>query len=157
MHPNIEQAMKIYQDTIVASPRRGHLSLQVPDVALGNPVPPMIDAPDEWFMRLHCFDGNRGPAGAVAMRPAMPHERFRGALYLTRAGYEANREQLCSEYTSAGGDWATFEAFAEEHFSLLSSGTQRYADKLAVRASRAAQQARDAAAMAARLSSGGNL
>lgn len=126
---------------------RGKYSLQVGEVALGSPVPATVEAPDEWFERLKVCSGlRRGTAGQ-----RRPFGREQGFLFLSRAGYEANREQLReiverynAEWPGEGFTWQAFNAVAMAHFDMVDECTRRHADKMAFKARQAAAAAQRA-------------
>jgi hypothetical protein len=144
--------MKVFTDFYVSLRNAGYLTLQVPDTAIcfGGPGPQMIEAPDEWFEYLKAAPGKPGPDGLSPMRRVVGRER--GFLFLSRAGFEANKqpirqvwEQALAEgRTNRGrGDvsWEGFQAFAAEHFDLVDRATKAHAQKLADKAARAAIEA----------------
>lgn len=110
--------MKILEGAIVDSAKKGYLSLQVPDIAIGYPQPPMVDAPDEWFVVL------------TGERPVIGRET--GFLYLSRKGYEANKKLLrdAIDGNPRGITWEQFESAAEAHFAKVKTKTQKYVDQL---------------------------
>ena len=124
---------------------RGKHSLQVGEVALGEPLPDTVEAPDEWFERLKVCSGlRRGDAG---MR--RPFWREQGFLFLSRAGFAANRPRLRqivevynAQWPSEGFTWESFEASALLHFDTVDECTRRHAEKMAFKARQAAQAAR---------------
>lgn len=111
--------MKLTDNAITALACEQRLTLQVPDQAYWTPgnEPTFVDYPDEWFCRL------------LHDRPSK-----QGALYLTRKGFEANREALKAAFEASrggkfergyNGDWSKFEAHAAEHFAKVEKGIAR--------------------------------
>lgn len=92
--------MKIIKDSIICLAKKGRATLQVPDIVIGV-APELVDCPDEWFVKLT----NRNGIPSV-----------QGFLFLTQAGYEANKKDLLCAYASAGGSPTDFEAMAETQF-----------------------------------------
>ena len=100
--------MRLPQSSLTYHAEAGRKTLQIPDYEIGEPQEPRVEMPDEWFCRLR----NRIPAVG----------RQTGFLWLTRAGYAANRELLLSAYensTTGRGDGRreTFEQAALAHFA----------------------------------------
>lgn len=85
------------------------MTVQVPECAIGSPVPEEIDAPDDWFIRTDGWE----------LKP-------KGFLHLSRAGFEANRDALRTAFEKyihdephgRAGDktWADFENEIEHFF-----------------------------------------
>lgn len=107
--------MQILKGAITQLASRGHLTLQVPECAICKPGTnvEMEEAPDEWFcvLKHNCV-------------PASGKES--GFLYLTRAGYEANKDALRTAFESAieedwdkDWNWPAFEKMAEAHFQKV--------------------------------------
>lgn len=100
--------MRLPQSSLTTHAARGSKTLQIPDLCIGDDPEPTVDMPDEWFCYL------RDGVPAVG--------RQTGFLWLTRAGYAANRELLLAAYetsTTGRGDGRreTFEAAAQAHFA----------------------------------------
>lgn len=104
--------MKIIKGAIAALAEEGYLTLQVPDLAVGECD--FEELPDEWFCR---WNYGKGPAIG----------RESGMLYLTRAGYEANKQELKAAFSGdhRGYTWKDFESHVELHFAE----TQRHIDR----------------------------
>lgn len=112
--------MKIFKDAIITHASTGRITLQIPDRCYGvDPNQEHEDAPDEWFIRLKDH------------RPASNREN--GYLFLTRRGYEANKERLKVSFGSVqsrGTTWEAFEQDAERHFKEVEKKTLKYIDLL---------------------------
>jgi len=120
--------MQIIKGSITYLTETGHLTLQIPDSWIGD-KPEMEDAPDEWFIRLK----NDRP---------ITSKRESGFLYLTKAGWEANKEKFhavlkenprgATWYTQFGevsnypNRWENMLARVEEHFQRVEKATQKY-------------------------------
>lgn len=106
--------MRLSKDAILSSAKQGYLSLQVPDIYIGFDTD-LADFPDDWFCYLkEAFSG----------RPAIGKEE--GFLYLSRKGYEVNREAMKESFSlERGHDWVAFEAYVAEHFAKI----ERFVEK----------------------------
>lgn len=110
--------MKVYYGAITTMAARGRLSLHIPDIAVGTPMPEMIDRPDEWFIRCVIRGGNH-PYRET--RPLTSKDSY-AMLYLSKKGYEANKDALRMAFNSVydrGHTWADFEAYAEMFYAEL--------------------------------------
>ena len=97
--------MRIIKGAIVAGAANGYLGVQVAEIAYGDDVE-YVEAPDEWFIRLK------------DRRPAVGRED--GFLFLTRIGWEANKEQMRQAFETAQfkrGTWEDFEKHVEDFFT----------------------------------------
>lgn len=129
---------RIFKDAITSLASRGHMDIQVPDVALaGNAafhpddqddLAELVDGeptelvPAEWFVEL------KGDAPVVG--------REVGFLHLTRAGWAANKAAikqafLAAEFKRGDGTWETFEKTVAEHFVKVEKATKRKVKRLA--------------------------
>lgn len=118
--------MRIVKGTITSLAARGDITLQVPDAWIGS-APAMEEVPDEWFMRVKC-EGK-------GVRPCVGKES--GFLYLSRAGWEANKERIKEAFegynekmrreypTHKWQVWADFEAHVEQHFEDMRKAVER--------------------------------
>lgn len=119
--------MMIFENWAQLLRREGRLTLQVPQFSLswgGSPrpshAPPnLVGVPDEWF----CFLNLGVPAVG----------RMEGFLYISRLGYEANRQEILDIYAQAAemrwspkyGEFShtnardRFEQYATEHFETV--------------------------------------
>jgi len=109
--------MRIIKDTITMLASQGHVTLQVPDGWIGG-TPVMEEVPDEWLMRVK--------VESEAHRPCVGKEQ--GFLFLTRAGWEANKDRIKAAFdahnekvardypTHPRKTWADFEAHVDKHF-----------------------------------------
>lgn len=107
--------MWISKGAITALASRSHLTLQVPTESIGEPTPETEEAPDSWFVDLKDD------------RP-VTNNRESGFLFLSRKGWEANKEAIRLAYIGScpGNDWEDMEDHAAEHFAMIERKTQRY-------------------------------
>jgi hypothetical protein len=107
--------MRIPTDSITVLAGQGRITLQVPEGWVGT-APDLTDYPDEWFCRLR-----------NARVPAVGRES--GFLFLTRAGFEANKPVIRAAFEAApprsGADWAAFEAHAARHFENIAKAVAK--------------------------------
>ncbi len=111
--------MKLPEDSIITLAQEGRMTLQVPTCWYGEPAPKLVDYPDDWF--IHITGG----------RPALGREK--GFLHLTRAGWEANKEDIRKAYEGSGdpeGSWQEFEKFVEVEFVERKKALQKHRDNL---------------------------
>lgn len=110
--------MKLDLDSITTLAGEGRKTLQVPDTVIcftaeeeAEWAASVVEHPDEWFIYLRNNIPSVGKQG--------------GFLYLTRLGYEANKERLKAAFTASdsctqyGSQWSEFEAHAEDHFNKV--------------------------------------
>lgn len=107
--------MQILRGSITSHASVGRMTLQIPENIIGigtTPNPSYEEIPDEWVCRL------RGGAPAVG--------REEGSLFLTRTGFNANREQLQQAFESSPNErtWEEFERYAEGHFREVERKTR---------------------------------
>ena len=107
--------MEIIKGSITSLSSRGYITLQIPHYTIGNPEMKVEteEFPDNWFIFLH---SNKTPAVGKEL----------GFTYLTRVGWEANKDKIKEAYENAEyprGPWAKFEAHAEEHFKKVEKAT----------------------------------
>lgn len=111
--------MKIFEIAITALTSEGRITLQVPDFCIGTPIPKQIEAPDDWFVRLNGY---------------LPSPR--GCLFLSRKGWEANKEALWLAFAKSRFDPQTcrnpeivtreqFEVAIEKEFQLREDAVQK--------------------------------
>jgi len=122
--------MKISKGAITSLARQGYLTLQVPDLEIRigeeaklNPKWEIEELPDAWFCRTKCYN---------AKGSRLVFGREQGFLYLTREGWEANREALKEAFQSSSnkrGDWPEFVEKAENFLRNLDSNTAAYVQK----------------------------
>jgi len=108
--------MRIPTSSITTLAGEGRITLQVPACWIGT-APELTDYPDEWFCQLR---GARVPAVG----------RETGFLFLTRAGFEANKAAIRAAFEAAntrrsGEGWAAFEAHAAQHFANIAAATAK--------------------------------
>ncbi len=110
--------MKILKDAITSLASEGRMTLQIPQVDL-NPrgfESSIKEVPDEWVVALK--DGSYPAVG-----------REQGYLYLTRAGWFANRDDIKDAFEGArfsrGNTWEDFEEYARKHFQKVEHNTMR--------------------------------
>lgn len=110
--------MRIFKSSITAMARQGRASLQVPDVAIGKPIPETEEYPDDWFIVLK------------DNRPAIGRES--GFLHLTRKGFEANKHQLQQALVGnpRGTTWEVFESIIMRDFAQVEKNSQKYINDL---------------------------
>jgi hypothetical protein len=117
--------MRVLRGAVTHLAIRGYFTLQVPDLAVGHGSDDFEELPDEWFVKLKWSGG----------RPA--HARESGLLFLTRIGYDANRERLRQSletwlrgYPAGRGPglqtWEDFERVAEMHFKSVAARLATY-------------------------------
>ena len=81
----------------------------------------MVEYPDEWFVWLK--------STTSGLRPVVGRES--GFLFLSRVGYEANREALKQAFSeNRGCSWEDFERHVEKHFRTLHTSTAKLVAKL---------------------------
>ena len=111
--------MLLCENAITSLASEGYISLQIPhlDIVINDnkalAVPSSesrnaVELPDEWFVWLK-----------VSKQPAVGKEQ--GYLYLTKIGWEANKEKIKSAFLKLPerervGSWEDFERYAEKHF-----------------------------------------
>jgi len=99
--------MKILKDSITCLAGEGRLTLQVPMFDLGG-KPKYEEVPDEWFIYLN--------------HDRIPTTPRYGYLYLTKIGFEENKEKLKDAFLKAPhkrGTWEEFETAADNHFNKI--------------------------------------
>lgn len=111
--------MKILKDAVTSLAREGRPTLQIPqhDIWFSKEPPPDKDRfeeiPNEWVITLR--NGT----------PIVGKEE--GYLFLTRAGWEANKDKIEKAFGYSGinrrGTWEDFEVHAETHFNLVTEAT----------------------------------
>ena len=118
--------MRIFKDSITRLASLGYVTLQVPDTAFGSPSIEMEDVPDEWLCVL---------TGAGRHRVG----KELGFLYLTKAGWDANKEKIKEKFLKAietGLDrteslgWVAFERHVVEHFESLEKRNKKFKTQL---------------------------
>lgn len=112
--PCERDSMRVIKAAILAMAQQGYLSLQVPDCAIrfGGGSTEYEELPDGWFCRISGRDPKVG--------------RESGYLYLTRAGYIANKEALQAAFSTARGHtWADFVEYAAKHFAEVEAAVAR--------------------------------
>lgn len=117
--------MEILKGAITALVSEGRLTLQVPAYCIGND-PECEIVPDSWF----CFLQSNGT-------PCVGKQS--GFLYLTKAGYEANKEDIKVAFEAAiargldrtnGVGWPAFEQYVTEHFAKVEKQRKHQAAQL---------------------------
>lgn len=119
--------MKILKGVITTLAGEGRMSLQVPQYTVivhneraiaydASQVKPddVIDAPDEWFVYLR----NNSPAVG----------KESGHLFLTRAGWDANRKEIREAFLNSEfprGTWADFQDHVDMHFAEVKRNGNR--------------------------------
>ena len=105
--------MKIPKDSLTCHPSNGKLTLQIPTYYVGSP-PDFEELPDNWFISLK---NDRPTTG-----------RELGYTFLTREGYEANKDKIKDAFMSCQhrrGTWEVFEMEVEEHFEKVKVQTKK--------------------------------
>lgn len=114
--------MRILRGGITAYASEGKITLQVPVSAIFNPNPEYEDCPDEWFWKL-----KNGRLAHGAERAFF--------LFLSPAGYEANKENLRRSLEAAiekvsvipsTSAWEAFEKHAEKFFAEVEKSTRKH-------------------------------
>jgi hypothetical protein len=99
--------MLIFKNGITLLASEGRLTLQVPDMAYGCSSLEGEEVPNDWIMQI------RGGQHI----PCVGKEQ--GFLFLTRKGWEANKDKIKAAFEASKdkrGTWQEFEAMAEKHF-----------------------------------------
>ncbi len=133
--------MRIMRDTITHLARSGYMTVQIPQIGInlpsGNPdpvtgwseedlqrvrnaQPDYEEIPDEWILHVHSSSRRL----AVTDR-----ERRHAFWFLSRAGFEANREAIRQVFESSQYRRGTWEQFLEEierRWRDWEEGTERY-------------------------------
>jgi len=126
-------------DDITALQGKGYVTLQIPQFSIDigptpepevEPPEPQVELPADWFNVIK-YVGN-------ACRPCIGKEN--GFLFLTRKGYEANKERIRKAFEQAiakgldrtnGEGWLAFEKYAEKHFSEMEKTIEKEKNKFA--------------------------
>ena len=119
--------MKILKDAITSLAGEGRITLQVPvyDIMVedGRAIAHtaydleeerVADVPDEWFITLR------------SNSPAVGKES--GYTFLSRAGWEANKDEIKKAFESNAhprGTWSDFEKYAEHQFTTVKKNANR--------------------------------
>lgn len=124
--------MKIFKDSIIALASEGRLTLQIPEYSVdivNNRIVPITDddefeiIPDDWVCKLR---SNHLPVVG----------KQDGFLYLTKKGYEANKDKLKIAFENSNmryggaGKWHLFEEHAQEHFDKVAKAQKRLLNEL---------------------------
>jgi len=103
--------MMLPPGSITLHASRGRIGVQVPHIDI-DPSPSSVEHPDEWFCWLRDLTPCVG--------------RQKGFLYLTEAGWNANREAIRDAFEQAirgeynrGKSWSDFEDHVAEHFATV--------------------------------------
>ncbi len=109
--------MKIIKDGITSTAAEGRISLQIPqtNVSFRGMVYETEEIPDEWVIKLH----NR-------RYPTTGNET--GYLFLTEAGWKANKDKIREAFATAKfkrGSWNEFEQHVLDHFKRVEKSTRR--------------------------------
>lgn len=109
--------MKILKGALFAMASKGRLTLQVPSYS-GTGAPETEEIPDDWVVLLT----------GSGMAPAVGREG--GLLFMTRAGYAANKDRLRKVFEAGpdrtdGVGWKAFEVKAERHFANVDKSLKR--------------------------------
>jgi hypothetical protein len=113
--------MRIIQGSIIDHPSTGRMTLQIPSIAIfigAESSAQYEEVPDEWICEL---------------RQEVPVTgKEQGYLFLTRTGWDANREQIRQAFEASGSQatWEQFEQFARRHFTEVERKTQRKLQQL---------------------------
>jgi len=119
--------LKIIKDAITTLAGEGRVTLQVPvyevimdkgramaHTAYDLEEEKIANVPDEWFMSL------RNDCPAVGKES--------GYTFLSRAGWEANKDEIKKAFESSKhprGTWDDFEKYAERHFAKVKKNADR--------------------------------
>lgn len=109
--------MEIIKGSITSLSSRGYITLQIPHYTIGSPGMKVEteEIPDNWVVFLH---SNKTPALG----------KEQGFTYLTRVGWEANKDKIKEAYENVKcprGPWIKFEEHAEQHFDHVKHATKR--------------------------------
>jgi hypothetical protein len=109
--------MKIIKDRIISIAAGGRISLQIPQVndRFRGVVYETEEIPDEWVIKLR-----------LRRYPTTGSET--GYLFLTEAGWKANKDKIREAFETAKfkrGSWNEFEQHALDHFKRVEKSTRR--------------------------------
>jgi len=109
--------MIIYKDAITNTARSGRISLQIPEhgIFARRELYETEEVPDEWLVRLRRYK-----------YPAIGTED--GYLFLTRTGWNANKDKIEEAFSTAKfqrGTWQEFLQHVEYHFKRVEKSTLR--------------------------------
>jgi len=108
--------MKLIKGSITRLSSQGYITLQIPGYAIGDPGIEIEteEVPDNWIIILHSNKcASVGKEG--------------GFLFLTKTGWEANKDKIKDAYENAKhqrGPWEKFELHAEEQFKKVEKSTK---------------------------------
>lgn len=109
--------MKIIKGALTSLASRGYITLQVPQVVLNSSKKFEVETeeiPDNWIVVLR-----RGC-------PVAGQEQ--GHSFLTKIGWEVNKDKIKEAYMNAEfqrGSWEKFELYVEDHFKEVKEKTKR--------------------------------
>jgi len=120
--------VKILKGAITSLASEGRITLQIPifDIVIQEDNRPIAygadqlnderveEIPDEWIMQLRSGQS----------RPVIGKEQ--GYSFLTKEGWEANRQKIREAFLNAKhqrGTWADFEDHVDEHFKQVKAAT----------------------------------
>ena len=107
--------MQIDELALVQLAREGRLTLQVPDIIIGQPSPSakMIDCEEDDFERLSVSRYSKKNGISYLPNP-------RGYLFFSRKGFEKFKPLLETAFsTKRGNTWQDFLDHAEQHFKQV--------------------------------------
>lgn len=100
--------MKLTKKAITRLASEGRVTLQIPEINLGNVTEDMFsDFPDTWFTRLKS-----------SKLPVIGKKEW-GYLFLSESGWKINKKDIKKAFENAAfkrGTWGDFELHAEQHF-----------------------------------------
>ena len=100
--------MKLTKKAITRLASEGRITLQIPEINLGNVTEDMFsDFPDNWFTRLKS-----------SKLPVIGKKEW-GYLFLSESGWKINKKDIKKAFENAAfkrGTWGDFELHAEQHF-----------------------------------------
>ena len=134
--------MKIWKGALTQLSSQGYMTIQVPDIVIGEPIPPQEDLPDDWFIR-------KSLGGFL-----QPKLSMEGILYLSPKGFEANKEEILNGFeksVKAGigrgipkdceNPKQLFQIHVDAFFTKLKTKTLAKASRLAEKAEKLAKLA----------------
>lgn len=109
--------MKVLNQSLYSLPSRGYMTLQIPDLVIGEVKPEeFVELPDEWFQVVGS-NGVRRPLNGS------------GILYWSEKGFQANRDQIKAAFDASAshrGSWVDFETKAIQFLQEVKTKTEKH-------------------------------